>query len=272
MNGIVSVVGSLNIDHVVSVARHPAPGETVLGGRLRILPGGKGANQAAAAARAGATARMIGRVGDDPEGRRYLRGLRRRGVDTSAVLRTPGSVTGRAHVTLDHAGENSIVVIPGANDTLTADGVTAAAESIRTASVVLLQLESPPAAVARAAELAAEAGARLVLNASPAETLPDWLLQLADPVIVNEHEHRRLRVQPRSVCVTLGAAGAHWGEHSERPPRTAVVDTTGAGDAFAGTLAGLLAAGVSEQPALAAAVAAGAQATTWHGAQGWEFS
>ncbi|WP_033288522.1 ribokinase [Amycolatopsis jejuensis] len=271
MNGVVSVVGSLNIDHVVSVSEHPSPGETVLGLRLRTLPGGKGANQAVAAARAGAAVRMIGRIGDDPDGTRYLHALSRRGIDTSAVRRAPDQHTGRAHVTVDRTGENSVIVIPGANSTLTAAEVTTAAESIRTASVVLLQLETPLPAVEEAAELAAETGARLVLNASPVAPLPDRLLRLADPVIVNEHEHQRLAVRPRSVCVTLGADGARWGKYRERPPHTSVVDTTGAGDAFAGTLAGLLASGSTEQDALAAAVRAGAQATTWHGAQGWEL-
>ncbi|WP_018680158.1 ribokinase [Actinokineospora enzanensis] len=271
MNGIVTVVGSLNLDRTIRVATHPKPGETVLGSGLTERPGGKGANQAVAAARAGAPVRMIGRVGDDPAGRRYRDALRHHDIDTSAVLLTPGHPTGTAHITVDDHGENTITVVPGANAALTPHDVTQAAAAIRTAAVLLLQLETPLPAVLQAAHLAAEAGVRIILNASPATTLPDELIQAADLLIVNEHESRFLPTTARSVCVTLGARGAQWGEDISRPPRVEAIDTTGAGDSFAGTLAAHLAAGTPAPDALQAAVRAAATATTWPGAQEGEL-
>jgi ribokinase len=271
MSAIVTVLGSLNIDRTVRVRRHPAPGETVLGTELTIRPGGKGANQAVAAARAGAAVRLVGRVGDDAIGRCYRAALGERGVDTGAVLDTPGQPTGTAHITVDDSGENTITVVSGANALLSTADVTRAAEAINGAGVLLLQLETPLPAVVEAARTAADAGVRVVLNASPAATVPDELLGVADPVIVNEHESHLLSAAARSVCVTYGARGATWGRHTGRPPVVAAIDTTGAGDSFAGALAAHLAAGATASDALLAAIRAGATATTWPGAQGWTF-
>ncbi|MFF0742897.1 ribokinase [Streptomyces sp. NPDC004111] len=264
----VVVLGSLNIDLVTRVARHPRPGETVTGRSLTVLPGGKGANQAVAAARAGARVRMLGRVGDDDGGRRYLATLRSDGIDTTGVTTTPGEPTGQAHICVDDLGENTIVVIPGANGAVTEADAERAAATIAAADVLLLQLETPLPAVVRAALIAGRAGTRVVLNASPVAEVPPELLRLADPAIVNEHEYEALGEEARSVCVTLGARGARWGEHASVPPPVHAVDTTGAGDCFAGTLAARLAAGDPVADALDAAVAAGAGATTREGAQG----
>ncbi|GAA3487485.1 ribokinase [Streptomyces cremeus] len=264
----VVVLGSLNIDLVTRVPRHPGAGETVLGSGLTVLPGGKGANQAVAAARAGARVRMLGRVGKDDGGRRYLAALDADGVDTRDVVPTPGEPTGQAHICVDDLGENTIVVIAGANGAVTPADVERAADVIAEADVLLLQLETPLPAVVRAAELADRSGVRVVLNASPVAEVPSRLLRLADPVIVNEHEYEALGEDAGSVCVTLGGRGARWGEHEAVPPSVEVVDTTGAGDCFAGTLAARIAGGEPPAEALRAAVTAGARATTWHGAQG----
>jgi ribokinase len=267
MTGAVVVLGSLNIDHTVRVSAHPKPGETVAGRAMRILAGGKGANQAVAAARAGATVRMIGCIGQDEPGERYLARLRHLGIDVTAVRAVEGARTGVAHITVDDAGENSIIVIPGANSSLMTADVDRATTAIQSADVLLLQLETPLSTVKRAAQLALDAATRVVLNASPSTTVPRNLLQVADPVVVNEHELSDIDGETRAVCITLGAAGARWGEHTAVPPMVDVADTTGAGDAFAGTLAARLAMGDSPKTALALAVAAGAEATTWRGAQ-----
>jgi ribokinase len=186
VGGVVVVVGSLNVDLVTRVERIPRPGETVLGGDLATLPGGKGANQALAASRAGAATTLVGRVGADALGPAYRAGLGRRGVDTAAVLDTPGVATGQAFICVSTDGENSIVVVPGANARLTEsdvdNGLTAAGP------VVLLQLELAVPVVLHAAQRAAALGGRVVLNASPARTLPAELVRLADPLIVNRPE------------------------------------------------------------------------------------
>lgn len=270
----VCVVGSVNVDLVTGVARLPAPGQTVAGRGLARLPGGKGANQALAAARAGARVGLVGRVGDDDAGTAYRRGLARRGVDCAHLWVTPDETTGQALVTVDDYGENTIVVVSGANARLRPADLDAALPAIRAAAVVLVQLEVPLDTVARAARLAAAAGARVVLNPSPWPDAPaDLLVEVlaaADPVIVNEHEADRLPSGvARSVCVTLGSRGARWGRHAAPAGATTVVDSTGAGDAFAGTLAAALATGTGPADALSAAVAAGSAACAWPGAQGW---
>lgn len=268
--GTVCVVGSLNIDLVTTVEAHPRPGETVRGSGLDRLPGGKGANQALAAARAGATTVLCGRIGAD--GTAYRDALAARGVDCAAVRETD-TVSGHALIAVDAHGENTIIVVPGANATLTEAEVATHAEVIASADVLLLQLEIPMPAVVRAARVAREAGVRVVLNPSPWSVPPTELLSAADPVVVNEHEADRLPDGvARSVCVTSGARGARWGEHEVAAPVDVdVVDTTGAGDAFTGALAAALAAGAGEAEALRRAVAAGTAATGWSGAQGWQW-
>jgi ribokinase len=288
MSGGVVVVGSLNVDLVTRVERIPLVGETVMGGDLVTLPGGKGANQALAAARAGAPTALVGRVGDDALGRTYRAELGRRGIDTTAVLDTAGVATGQAFICVSAEGENSIVVVPGANHRLTEsdvdDGLSAAG------AVVLLQLELPLPVVLHAAGRAVAFGGRVVLNASPVRPIPADLLGLADPLIVNRPEAallagdsgeadelagRLLALGARSVVITLGRDGAHAStvdesEYVPAPP-VEVVDTTGAGDVFAGTLAAHLAAGVPLLAAVRPAVASATHATTYVGAQGWSF-
>jgi len=268
--GRVVVLGSLNVDLVAAVDRHPGPGETVLAeGDLRRFAGGKGANQAVAAAGAGARVAMVGAVGDDDAGRVYLARLQDRGIDTSAVRVVSGQPTGQAWITVsDNDAENMIVVVPGANSHLT--DVDA---GLGDGDVLLAQLEVPVEVVATAASRAHAAGARVVLNAAPYAALPPDLAAVADPVVVNEHEALLLAdsgVVPRSLLVTFGAAGCSWdGERFEGTPVPAeeVVDTTGAGDAFCGALAAALAGGAGRADAVRAAGEAGASAVRRSGAQ-----
>ncbi|MFI7442815.1 ribokinase [Nonomuraea indica] len=275
------VVGSANADLVVRVQRHPAPGETVLGSDLAVHPGGKGANQAVAAARLGARVALLGRVGADGHGRLLRESLERDGVDLSHLHDTPAA-SGVAMIAVGPRGDNSIIVAPGANSLLTEDDVRLAAPLLRAAPVVSLQLEIPLPAVLAAARLAR----RPVLNLSPAMAVPEELLALCDPLVVNEHEaawllgdagdparqaKALLALGPRSVVITLGADGAVTAEAGAvRPvpsPRVTPVDTTGAGDAFTGALAWRLALGESLAGAAAFAARVGAATVRGAGAQ-----
>ncbi|HEX4704421.1 MAG TPA: ribokinase [Pseudonocardiaceae bacterium] len=268
--GTVCVVGSLNIDLVTTVARHPGPGETVRGAGLDRLPGGKGANQALAAARAGATTLLCGRIGVD--GVEYRDGLVRRGVDCGGVRTVADTASGHALIAVDGRGENTIIVIPGANAAMTADEVTQHADAIAGADVLLLQLEIPMPSVLSAAELARAAGVRILLNPSPWSIPPAELLLVADPLVVNEYEAAELPADvASSACVTLGARGARWGAAAVPAPPGDIVDTTGAGDSFAGALAAALASGADRLSALRLATAAGTEACGWPGAQGWRL-
>jgi ribokinase len=290
--GSVLVVGSVNADLVVGVDRRPAAGETVLGSDLATFPGGKGANQAVAAARLGASVAFLGRVGTDSFASFLRETLDREGVATGHLLAVPGP-SGVALITVDPAGDNSIIVAPGANSRLTPEGIEAARGAFEGARVVSAQLEVPVAAVEAAARLAAVAGARFILNLSPAREVPRGLLAAADPLVVNEHEAAFLlrdglsdpeRARPpacaaallarglQSVVITLGADGAYAADASGGnhvpSPRVAVVDTTGAGDAFTGALAWRLSLGDTLAQAAALAARAGAAAVTGRGAQG----
>lgn len=277
----VVVVGSANADLVVQVERHPAPGETVLGSQLAVHPGGKGANQAVAAARLGARVALLGRVGADGHGRLLRESLERDGVDLGH-LRGTAAASGIAMIAVGPRGDNSIIVAPGANARLTEGDVLDAAPLLRSAPVVSLQLEIPLPAVLAAARLAR----RAVLNLSPAVAVPDELLALCDPLVVNEHEaalllgapgeperqaRELLARGPRSVVITLGADGAVVAEdgvvRAVPSPRVAAVDTTGAGDAFTGALAWRLAAGEPLTEAAAFAARVGAAAVRRPGAQ-----
>ncbi len=260
----VLVLGSLNVDLVTRVERHPSPGETVLGEGLERLAGGKGANQAVAAAAAGASVVMVGAVGADEGGSAYLDRLRARGIDVTRVVVHPQEPTGTALIVVSAEGENSIVVVPGANGTVGWD------VELESGDVLLAQLEVPLETVADAVRAAASAGARVVLNVAPYADLPGDVLDLCDPVVANEHEASQLPSTPRSLLVTLGAEGATWGEltvPAESIAADEVVDTTGAGDAFCGALAAALAAGEDDEAALRLAVAAGGAAVRHHGAQ-----
>ncbi len=270
--GDVWVIGSLNVDLVSRVRQLPRPGETVAGTDLERHPGGKGANQAVAAAAAGAAVHMIGRVGDDDSGAAYLAGLRERGVGIDGVTAEPGCSTGHAIVLVDEDGENCIVVMPGANGRVDERDV----DRFRPApgDVLLLQLEVPTPVVAAALASAASHGVRSVLNLAPYRDLDPSLIDGADLVVVNEVERRQLAARdanPRSLVVTRGARGATWGSLSAMHPADSLLDTTGAGDAFVGALAAALAAGADDQGALDRAAAAGARAVSHRGAQGWTF-
>ncbi|MEU8788906.1 ribokinase [Streptomyces sp. NPDC048643] len=281
------VVGSANADLVVRVERRPAAGETVLGSDLAVHPGGKGANQAVAAARLGARTALLARVGDDGHGRLLLDAQRTAGVDTVGVL-VGGAPTGVALITVDPSGDNSIVVSPGANGRLAPEDVRAAGSLFQASRVVSTQLEIPLESVVEVVRSLA-AGSRLVLNPSPPRPLPREVLAACDPLIVNEHEARviagddlgespedwataLLALGPRSVVITLGAAGALVAERAGarvRVPsvRVAAVDTTGAGDAFTAALAWRLGRGESLPEAAGYAARVGAAAVTRAGAQ-----
>ncbi|MEV5077648.1 ribokinase [Streptomyces sp. NPDC056159] len=281
------VVGSANADLVIGVDRRPAAGETVLGSDLSVHPGGKGANQAAAAARLGARTALLARVGDDAHGRLLLDAQRAAGVDPAGVL-VGGAPTGVALITVDPSGDNSIVVSPGANGRLTPEDVRAAGDLLRVSRVVSAQLEIPLETVVEAVRNLAP-GSRFVLNPSPPRPLPQELLKACDPLIVNEHEAKvilggaeagdtpeswardLLALGPRSVVVTLGGEGAlvASADGVARVPSVKVdaVDTTGAGDAFTAALAWRLGAGASLEQAAAYAARVGAVAVTRRGAQ-----
>jgi ribokinase len=270
--GRVVVLGSLNLDLVTQVERHPEPGETVLGEGLARLAGGKGANQAMAAAAAGADVAMVGAVGDDDAGRAYLRRLQGAGVDTSAIAVLADDPTGTALIVVGDGAENSIVVVPGANGRV-ADAALAAVEEMTPDDVLLVQLEIPLDTVSAACERAAARDVRVVLNIAPYADLPAAVIQVADPLVANEHEAQLLGhtgARPRSRLVTLGAHGAVWddlGLPAVEVPDDEVLDTTGAGDAFCGALAAALARGEDRESALRGALAAGADAVRHLGAQ-----
>ncbi|RPF29060.1 ribokinase [Georgenia muralis] len=283
MTGTVVVVGSANVDLVVDVPRHPGPGETILGGNLRRTPGGKGANQAVAAARAGgADTWFLGALGRDEAADLLLASLTGAGVHTDLVARS-AEATGTALIWVTDDGENAIIVAPGANSEVSVDAV--AARRLAVADVVLAQLEIPLETVVAAAR-ARRDGARLVLNAAPSRDLPAQLWAEVDILVVNEHEARDLAGRDGSpaqlatallervpaVVVTLGGDGAlvaeRGSEHqSVTAPRVTAVDTTGAGDTFCGVLAAALADGASLAGAARLAAAAGALAVTRPGAQ-----
>jgi len=290
MGARVVVLGSLNMDLVVRAVRFPLPGETLIGHGFAAHPGGKGANQAVAAARLfagqpGAVA-LVGRVGADAHGRELRALLAGEGVDVRSVGEEPGLPTGVASITVSDGGENQIVVAPGANAALRAVLVEAARDLFVGTRVVVAQLEVPDAAVEAAARLAQAVGARFVLNAAPARALGPELLRAVDVLVVNAGEGallggadgcegpelaaRLLGLGPRAVVLTLGPRGALWRDHQgllcSPSPRVEAVDTTGAGDAFVGALAHALALGLVPREALRRACAAGALAATREGA------
>ena len=289
---LIVVVGSLNADLVVRVRRFPRAGETIEGEGFARYPGGKGANQAYAAARLGGRAAMVGLVGRDEPGSWLVEHLRGVGVDTAGVGHTADEPTGVALITIDAEGQNHIVLVPGANGGMTASLLARAAEMIGEAAVVLLQLEIPVETVVAAARAAQAASATVILDPAPARPVPDDLLRLADYVTPNETELavltgggttgsmddiRRRAGQLhargcRRVVVKCGRAGAylfvegraalHWPPHAVDP-----VDTTAAGDAFNAAFAVALAAGEDAAAAGRFAAAAAAVSVTRAGAQ-----
>lgn len=263
------VVGSVNADLRATVERHPQPGETVLGGDGTVTPGGKGANQALAAVRAGGRVAMVGAVGRDPNSDAALRLLRSQGPDLGAVDEVDGP-TGVAVVMVAASGENAIIVIPGANATVDAEAVNRHRDLIEGAGVVVCQGEIPVDGIVRASELCKSAGGRFILNLAPVIEVPSELILRADPLVVNEHEGalvaamfdagadtEALVADPsacvdllmsqgcRSVVMTLGSKGSLVTVEDQvraiPAERVEAVDTVGAGDAFVGALAARLA-------------------------------
>ncbi|KAA0234641.1 MAG: Ribokinase [Acidimicrobiales bacterium] len=280
----VMVVGSCNLDLVVDVDHHPGPGETVLGGELAQHPGGKGANQAVAAARLGVRTGMVGCVGEDDAGLLLLDELRSAGVDTLGVRRVAATPSGAAFIAVDRAGENTIVVSPGANSCLESGEVAAAVEE-RPAAVLLVQLEIPESAVEAAVR---SAGGMVVLNPAPARFLPTTVVEQVDVLVPNQHELAALTDRPAlhsihdivdaalqlpagSVVVTLGASGSvvvSGGDWLHVPAAEVVpVDTTAAGDAFCGALAASLSRARSLEEAVQYANRAAGVAVSRHGGQ-----
>ena len=281
------VIGSLNVDLVVRAARFPQPGETISGDDLQTLPGGKGANQATAAARLGASVSMLGRVGKDNFGGSLLDNLQSNSVDTKLVQRDDAS-TGTAIIIVDSTGQNSIVLSAGANGQVSDADVRTA--SFSDFNLLLLQLEIPIETVLSGAQRARESGLRVLLNPAPARALPDELISLPDFLVPNETELGLLTNQPvndipsaekaahdllargaQTVIVTLGANGALLitRENTKHIPpfKVNVVDSTAAGDAFNGALAVGLAEGRTLEDAVRFANGAGALCCTRVGAQ-----
>lgn len=286
------VIGSSNTDMVVRTSHLPAAGETVLGGEFMMNAGGKGANQAVAAARYGERVVFVARVGDDMFGRQTLESMRRDGIDTSCVTIDRDNMSGVALISVNAEGENSIVVASGANMALGREDIDRAAEEIRRADVVLMQLEVPMDTVEYAAEVAAAAGVPVILNPAPAPAgrLSAELLARLDVITPNRSEATRISgvevtdmasarraaeaihaMGMRRVIITLGGDGSliYDGgefEHIE-PTRVEAVDTTAAGDTFNGVLAVGVAEGRSLSDAAREASIAAAISVTRMGAQ-----
>ena len=264
----VVVLGSLNVDHFARVARLPEPGQTVIARGYGRALGGKGFNQAVTAARQGAEVVLVGCVGDDDGGTDLLTALDQEGMTTAFVRRHATMPTGRAHITIDDRGANSIVVVPGANA-----GVAFPSAALEGASVLLAQLEVPLSVVAAAMAAARAAGLTTILNPAPARRLTEELLDNVDYLVPNETEAERVGdVSFTGIAiVTQGEQGAlvlRPGDRDRRVPAIPVdvVDTTAAGDAFCGCLAAGVAGGLALPQALRRAVAAGAFACTVEGA------
>jgi len=272
------VIGSSNTDLVVSVDRIPSPGETVLGGDLRTIQGGKGANQAVAAARLGGEVHFVARVGDDAHGAQALAAYRAEGISTKSVLRTTGHPTGVALIPVERSGgQNAIVVAPGANARLCPEDIHCSAPAIRAAHAVVVSLEVPIPAIEATVRIAKDAGATVILNPAPACDIDgDWL-DLVDWIVPNESEAERLggadalaRRVP-GVVVTRGGAGAdlfvrgQWERHPA--PKVDVRDTVAAGDCFVAAFAIRIAEGADPSEAVAFAVRAASLKVTRVGAQ-----
>ncbi len=262
-------MGSVNSDLTFTVNTLPRPGQTVLASALASTPGGKGGNQAVAAARAGARVRLVAALGDDSAGRRLREHLRCNDVGLDGTVTVPGP-TGSAVIVVDSSAENTIVAAPGANAALTVESDEAHA-ALTGNDVVLLQLEIPIRTTIAAAHAARTAGATVILNASPGGAAPHELLtlsELSDVVVVNEVEARDWHWPVRHLVITRGARGASYIGDDERfdvpAPRVRAVDTSGAGDVFAGVLAAWWPNG--HEDALRRACAAGALSTLVHGA------
>lgn len=286
----ITVIGSFMMDLVIKAARRPQRGETLVGESFGMFPGGKGFNQAVAAARLGARVNMVGKLGRDDFGGRFLDALHREGIHSSCVFFEDNAHTGVGSPVIDAQGDNSIIIIPGANMALKAAEIERAADLIAASDLVMMQLEVPVEADLRAAQIASAAGVPVLLNPAPARPLPAELLKLVTILTPNETEATLLSGQSveddRSaagaaqalqdmgvdqVVLTLGARGAlaRSGKETVRVPgySVQVVDTTAAGDAFCAGLAVSLARGAALEDALRFANATGALACTVLGAE-----
>ena len=262
------VVGSSNTDLVIQCDRLPQPGETLLGGEFARFAGGKGANQAVAAARAGARVTFIGAHGNDDFGRAAKAGLRREGIDVRYFREHRQVPSGVALILIGGRDrQNQIAVARSANDTLSAADVRTARAAFRQADAVVAQLEVPLAAVQAAAELATAAGIPFILNPAPARKLPAKILRLVDALTPNEHEFKVVGKGARRTVITLGARGVMVGKLRIPAPKVKPVDTVGAGDCFTAWLAVGIAEGLTLEEAARRAVRAAAIAVTRPGAQ-----
>jgi len=292
MKNKVIVIGSYNTDMIIKTSRIPQPGETIIGGQFSTVGGGKGANQAVAAARSGAQVWFIGRVGRDAFGMEALTNLKENGVNIDHVIQDDQDPTGVASITVDEAGENTIVVASGANANLSPDDINRAEAVIAGANVVLLQLEIPLETVAAAIRIAAKHGVQVILNPAPAQKIETELYgkislltpneveaemltginihQLADERL-DQAAERMLATGAARVIITLGRKGVYYRDHDKqlrlRAYEVHAVDTTGAGDVFNGALAAFYTHEYPMEQALSLASAAAAISVTRIGAQ-----
>ena len=286
----VTVVGSFMYDLVATVPRRPKTGETLVGNTFGMFLGGKGANQAIAASRAGSKVTMVGRLGNDFFGKQFLEKFSKEGINTDFVTQDDENGTGVAMPLIDASGDNSIVIIPQANMALTVENINQAQSTIADADVLVMQCEVPMDANQRAAEIAKQNDTLVILNPAPAQLIPDQILKLVDIIIPNEIETETLTGLPtktenevlvagrnllskgvETVILTLGDRGSlllnEDGEKLIPAFDVSVVDTTAAGDSFCGVLAASLANGISIDLSVEIANAAGALAVTKLGAE-----
>ncbi|CAM3982069.1 ribokinase [Mesobacillus zeae] len=277
MDRKITVIGSINMDLVTQTNIIPKIGETVMGEAFHTIPGGKGANQAVAAARLSADVNMIGLVGGDAFGEEYIEHLRSFSINTDNVEPVTHAKTGIASIILAE-GDNSIIVVTGANNLLTPEIINLNEKTIAESSLVLLQLEIPLESVIRAAELAKKHGVKVILNPAPFQPLPEELLQLVDYITPNEYEAELLlasTAQPdilkNKLIITRGAQGVTFHENGQMQHvssyKVEVKDTTGAGDTFNGAFAVAILEGKTVREACEIAAAAGALSVTKLGAQ-----
>lgn len=289
MQNKIIVIGSINLDMVVFAQRLPQHGETIIGENMQIFPGGKGANQAIAAARLGGSVQLIGNIGNDSSGKTLLQNLASNKVDTSKIQKV-NAPTGTALITVDADGQNTIVVIPGANATLTKKDIDGLKNVIKNASILILQLEIPLEIVIHAIDIADQYGITIILNPAPATSIPTATLSKVTYLIPNESELALLSGLPtnsdeeiqnaankmfslgcKQIILTRGKHGAFFlsPQHKIFAPsfEVPVVDTTAAGDAFIGAFAAALVYGHNLQTALLRANTAGALTVTKAGAQ-----
>jgi len=284
------VIGSSNTDMVIKAPKFPVPGETLLGGTFFMFPGGKGANQAVAAARLGGQITFIARLGSDIFGDQAMQQFKQEGINTQYIISDPKNPSGVALITLDAKGENTIVVAQGANGALTPEDVNKAEKEFEKAGIILMQLETPLATIRSTAAWASRAGKKVILNPAPAQPLPEGLFKELFIITPNESETETLvgikisdlssleqaaqklyRLGVKNVVITLGAEGAYLfnSEGGRHIPTRKVtpVDTTAAGDVFNGALAVAIAEGKSLDQAVEFANGAAALSVTRMGAQ-----